>query len=134
MTGYGYNLRWNVFSTWKCVSFFNALKNILFIFNSAPKSSKVWSSSGKLNCRGNGSTGAMEAIFFGPQVSSSTKCAGGSHGRLAHARQIHREICALLLGALESLRMNLCEFCTVLPPQWATLTWVFIWKLFLIVL
>lgn len=64
----------------------------------------------------------MEAIFFGPQVSSSTKCSGGSSSRITHARQIYREICALLLGALESLRMNLCEFCTVLPAQWATLT------------
>lgn len=79
-------------------------------------------SSGKLNCRGTNSPGAMEAIFFGPHVSGSAKCSGGSSNRLNHARQIHREICALLLGALESLRMNLCEFCTVLPAQWATLT------------
>lgn len=64
----------------------------------------------------------MEAIFFGPHVSSGTKCSGGSSSRLSHARQIHREICALLLGALESLKMNLYEFCTVLPAQWATLT------------
>lgn len=64
----------------------------------------------------------MEAIFFGPHVSGSAKCGGGSSSRLAHARQIHREICALLLGALESLKMNLFEFCTVLPAQWATLT------------
>jgi len=64
----------------------------------------------------------MEAIFFGPQVSNSAKCGGGSSSRLAHARLIHKEICALLLGALESLRTNLCEFCTVLPAQWATLT------------
>jgi hypothetical protein len=65
----------------------------------------------------------MEAILFGPQVTNSAKCSGGgSSSRLIHARQIHKEICALLLGALESLRMNLCEFCTVLPAQWATLT------------
>ena len=65
----------------------------------------------------------MEAIFFGPHVSGSAKsCGGGSSSRLTHARQIHREICALLLGALESLKMNLFEFCTVLPAQWATLT------------
>jgi hypothetical protein len=64
----------------------------------------------------------MEAIFFGPQVSSSAKCGGGSSSRLSHARTIHKDICALLLNALESLRMNLCEFCTVLPAQWATLT------------
>lgn len=63
----------------------------------------------------------MEAIFFGPPVGNA-KCSGGSSSRLTHARTIHKEICALLLGALESLRMNLCEFCTVLPAQWATLT------------
>jgi hypothetical protein len=89
---------------------------------SAPKSGKPWKSSGTLNCRGTTSPQPMEAIFFGPQVSGSAKCGGGSSSRLAHARQIHREICALLLGALESLKMNLFEFCTVLPAQWATLT------------
>ncbi|KAL7049981.1 hypothetical protein ACKWTF_003928 [Chironomus riparius] len=88
----------------------------------APKSNKPWIGSGKLNCRGATSPGPMEAIFFGPQVSNSAKCGGGSSSRLAHARIIHKEICALLLGALESLRTNLCEFCTVLPAQWATLT------------
>jgi hypothetical protein len=99
------------------------IKSICFNFiYSAPKSGKPWKSSGTLNCRGTTSPGPMEAIFFGPQVSSSTKCSGGSSSRLIHARQIHREICALLLGALESLKMNLYEFCTVLPAQWATLT------------
>lgn len=39
-----------------------------------------------------------------------------------HARNVHRDICALLLGALESLRLALQEFCTVLPHQWAALT------------
>uniref|UniRef100_A0A1B0DIR2 DUF676 domain-containing protein n=1 Tax=Phlebotomus papatasi TaxID=29031 RepID=A0A1B0DIR2_PHLPP len=34
---------------------------------------------------------------------------------------IHKEICALLLGALESLKLTLAEFSTVLPHQWATL-------------
>lgn len=92
------------------------------MFCSAPKSGKPWKSSGTLNCRGTTSPGPMEAIFFGPQVSGSAKCGGGSNSRLAHARQIHREICGLLLGALESLKMNLVEFCTVLPAQWATLT------------
>lgn len=92
-----------------------------FSVHSAPKSGK-WKSNGSLNCRGTTSPGPMEAIFFGPYVSGSAKCGGGSSSRLTHARQIHREICALLLGALESLRMNLFEFCTVLPAQWATLT------------
>ncbi|CRK95646.1 CLUMA_CG009104, isoform A [Clunio marinus] len=88
----------------------------------APKSGKPWKSSGTLNCRGATPLGPMEAVFFGPHVSGTAKCGGGSSSRLAHARQIHREICALLLGALESLKLNLVEFCTVLPSQWATLT------------
>uniref|UniRef100_A0A182PP44 DUF676 domain-containing protein n=1 Tax=Anopheles epiroticus TaxID=199890 RepID=A0A182PP44_9DIPT len=79
-------------------------------------------SSSKLNCRGGNSPGPLEAIFFGPQVGSGAKCGGGSAGRLLHARNVHKEICALLLGALESLRLSLQEFCTVLPHQWAALT------------
>lgn len=93
-----------------------------FLLRSAPKSGKPWKTNGTLNCRGTTSPGPMEAIFFGPYVSGSAKCGGGSSSRLTHARQIHREICALLLGALESLKTNLFEFCTVLPAQWATLT------------
>ena len=64
----------------------------------------------------------MEAIFFGPPVGNTAKCGGGSSYRLSHARTIHKDICSLLLGSLESLRMNLSEFCTVLPAQWTTLT------------
>lgn len=79
-------------------------------------------SSSKLNCRGGNSPGPLEAIFFGPQVGSGAKCGGGSAGRLLHARNVHKEICALLLGALESLRLSLQEFCTVLPHQWTALT------------
>lgn len=90
--------------------------------HSAPKSNKPWSGSGKLNCRGTTSSNQMEAIFFGPPAGNQAKCGGGSSSRLTHARLIHKEVCALLLSALESLRMNLCEFCTVLPAQWATLT------------
>uniref|UniRef100_A0A182K403 DUF676 domain-containing protein n=1 Tax=Anopheles christyi TaxID=43041 RepID=A0A182K403_9DIPT len=89
---------------------------------SAPKSTKPWMSSSKLNCRGGNSPGPLEAIFFGPQVGSGAKCGGGSAGRLLHARNVHKEICALLLGALESLRLSLQEFCTVLPHQWTALT------------
>ncbi|XP_055610996.1 uncharacterized protein LOC129757732 isoform X2 [Uranotaenia lowii] len=88
----------------------------------APKTTKPWMGSSKLNCRGGNSPGPLEAIFFGPQVGSGAKCGGGSSGRLMHARNVHKEICALLLGALESLRMSLQEFCTVLPHQWASLT------------
>uniref|UniRef100_A0AAG5DDD2 DUF676 domain-containing protein n=1 Tax=Anopheles atroparvus TaxID=41427 RepID=A0AAG5DDD2_ANOAO len=88
----------------------------------APKSTKPWMGSSKLNCRGGNSPGPLEAIFFGPQVGGGAKCGGGSAGRLLHARNVHKEICALLLGALESLRLSLQEFCTVLPHQWSALT------------
>lgn len=94
----------------------------LTLIHSAPKSNKPWSGSGKLNCRGTTSPNQMEAIFFGPPAGNQAKCGGGSSSRLTHARVIHKEVCALLLSALESLKMNLCEFCTVLPAQWATLT------------
>ncbi|GAB0096958.1 protein FAM135B [Sergentomyia squamirostris] len=49
------------------------------------------------------------------------KCGVGGAARLAQARELYKEICALLLGALESLKLTLAEFSTVLPHQWATL-------------
>lgn len=67
------------------------------------------------------SPGPLEAVFFGPQVVNSIKCAGGSASRLHHAKEVHKEICSLLLGALQSLKATLSEFSTVLPHQWATL-------------
>ncbi|XP_055687536.1 protein FAM135A [Lutzomyia longipalpis] len=86
----------------------------------APRSTKPWISSGKLNCRGTISPGPLEAVFFGPQVGmGKAKCGGGAAARLAQAREIHKEICALLMGALESLKLTLAEFSTVLPHQWA---------------
>ncbi|CAD7083042.1 unnamed protein product [Hermetia illucens] len=87
----------------------------------APRSTKPWIGSGKLSCRGSMSPGPLEAVFFGPQVGASAKCGGGAAGRVLHARHVHREICALLLGAVESLKLNLIEFSTVLPAQWSTI-------------
>ncbi|XP_059614432.1 protein FAM135A [Phlebotomus argentipes] len=88
----------------------------------APRSTKPWIGSGKLNCRGTISPGPLEAVFFGPQVGmGKAKCGGGAAARLTQAREIHKEICALLLGALESLKLTLGEFSTVLPHQWAVL-------------
>lgn len=92
---------------------------------SLPKhSAKPWKTNGPLNCRGTTSPltiAPTEAVFFGPNMNIA-KCGGGSSARLVQARQIHREICSLLLGALESLKTNLYEFCSVLPAQWATMT------------
>ncbi|XP_034102483.1 uncharacterized protein LOC117566953 isoform X2 [Drosophila albomicans] len=82
----------------------------------APRSSKPWSA-GKLSCRGNTSPGPLEAVFFGPQIGGTTKCSGGPTGRLLQSRQIHRDICSLLLGAIEQLKATLNEFSTVLPPS-----------------
>ncbi|EDW76983.2 uncharacterized protein Dwil_GK21169 [Drosophila willistoni] len=82
----------------------------------APRSSKPWSA-GKLSCRGNTSPGPLEAVFFGPQIGGTTKCSGGPAGRLLQSRQIHHEICCLLLGAIEQLKATLNEFSTVLPPS-----------------
>ncbi|KAL7734728.1 hypothetical protein ACLKA6_011017 [Drosophila palustris] len=82
----------------------------------APRSSKPWSA-GKLSCRGNTSPGPLEAVFFGPQIGGTTKCSGGPTGRLLQSRQIHQDICGLLLGAIEQLKATLNEFSTVLPPS-----------------
>uniref|UniRef100_A0A1I8PTK0 DUF676 domain-containing protein n=1 Tax=Stomoxys calcitrans TaxID=35570 RepID=A0A1I8PTK0_STOCA len=83
----------------------------------APKNSKPWLGTGKLSCRGSMSPGPLEAVFFGPQAVSTTKCSGGPAGRLLQSRQLHREICSLLLGAIEQLKISLNEFSTVLPPN-----------------
>lgn len=63
------------------------------------------------------SPGPLEAVFFGPQVVGTTKCSGGPAGRLLQSRQLHREICSLLLGAIEQLKISLNEFSNVLPPN-----------------
>lgn len=89
----------------------------MYVYFSAPKNSKAWLSSGKLSCRGSMSPGPLEAVFFGPQVVSTTKCSGGPAGRLLQSRQLHREICGLLLGAIEQLKMSLNEFSLALPPN-----------------
>lgn len=76
---------------------------------------------GKLSCRGNMSPGPLEAVFFGPQIGALTKCSGGPEARLMQSRHIHQEICALLLGGIESLKTTLNEFYTVLPPHYNNL-------------
>lgn len=87
---------------------------------SAPKSGRTWIGGGKLNCRGTISPGPLEAVFFGPQSSTNTmKCTGNSN--LSSARHLHKEICAILLESLESLKVSLSEFTTVLPQQWVSL-------------
>ncbi|CAB3247685.1 unnamed protein product [Arctia plantaginis] len=68
-----------------------------------PRSSKQW---GKL-MKGSGSnfntSGSFENVLFG----SAGKCAGGNSSKIAHARQVHAEVCGILLGSLEGLQSAL---------------------------
>ena len=58
--------------------------------DSTPRNTKPWIGTNKMNsCRGTMSPGPLEAVFFGPQVSTAAKCSGGAAGRLAHARQVN---------------------------------------------
>ncbi|XP_063697976.1 protein FAM135A [Culicoides brevitarsis] len=85
------------------------------------KNTKLWNSSSKLNCRTpptgplDFASGQLDALFFGTQVGNSIRCAGGNSQRLGHARNVHKEICELLLGALDSLNITLEEFNIVTP-------------------
>lgn len=63
------------------------------------------------------SPGPLEAVFFGPQIVGTTKCSGGPAGRLLQSRQIHHEVCSLLLGAIENLKVTLNEFSAVLTKS-----------------
>ncbi|KAJ6635761.1 Protein FAM135A [Pseudolycoriella hygida] len=87
----------------------------------APKSTKPWTGNGAFSCRGTISPKSMEQVFFSSQMAGSIKCAGGTAARMTTARELHIAICKILLDALESLQMNLMEFCTVLPHQWSVL-------------
>lgn len=49
------------------------------------------------------------------------RCTGNSNLTSSAARHLHKEICAMLLEALESLKVALSEFTTVLPQQWVSL-------------
>lgn len=81
----------------------------------------MWNSSSKLNCRTpptgplDFASGQLDALFFGTQVGNAVRCTGGNSQRLSQARNVHKEICELLLGALESLNITLEEFNIVTP-------------------
>ncbi|XP_063382350.1 uncharacterized protein LOC134668824 isoform X1 [Cydia fagiglandana] len=71
-----------------------------YVQSCTPRSSKQW---GKLmkNAGSNfTSSGSLENMLFG----SSAKCAGGNSSKIAHARQVHAEVCGILLGSLEGLQ------------------------------
>lgn len=67
-----------------------------------PRSSKQWGklmkSAGSFN-----TSGSFENVLFG----STGKCAGGNSSKIAHARQVHAEVCGILLGSLEGLQSAL---------------------------
>ncbi|XP_028029145.1 protein FAM135A isoform X2 [Bombyx mandarina] len=74
-----------------------------YVQSCTPRSSKQW---GKLmkNAGSNFNTsGNFENVLFG----SSGKCAGGNSSKIAHARQVHAEVCGILLGSLEGLQSAL---------------------------
>ncbi|XP_041987095.1 uncharacterized protein LOC121738895 isoform X2 [Aricia agestis] len=71
-----------------------------YVQSCTPRSSKQW---GKLvKSAGGFSSGSLENILFG-----SGKCAGGNSSKIAHARQVHAEVCGILLGSLEGLQSAL---------------------------
>ncbi|XP_061714910.1 protein FAM135A isoform X3 [Cydia pomonella] len=77
-----------------------------YVQSCTPRSSKQW---GKLmkNAGSNFTTsGSLENMLFG----SSAKCAGGNSSKIAHARQVHAEVCGILLGSLEGLQ-NALSIC-----------------------
>ncbi|KAJ2943659.1 hypothetical protein O0L34_g16771 [Tuta absoluta] len=73
-----------------------------YVQSCTPRSSKQW---GKLmKTAGNfNASGSLENVLFG----STGKCAGGSSSKIAHARQVHAEVCGILLGSLEGLQSAL---------------------------
>ncbi|XP_061378251.1 uncharacterized protein LOC116772591 isoform X2 [Danaus plexippus] len=68
-----------------------------------PRSSKQWGKLMKSAGSSFNATGSLENILFG----SSGKCAGGNSSKIAHARQVHAEVCGILLGSLEGLQSAL---------------------------
>ncbi|CAH2039444.1 unnamed protein product, partial [Iphiclides podalirius] len=68
-----------------------------------PRSSKQWGKLMKNAGTNFNASGSFENILFG----SSGKCAGGNSSKIAHARQVHAEVCGILLGSLEGLQSAL---------------------------
>ncbi|XP_023944853.2 uncharacterized protein LOC112050742 isoform X2 [Bicyclus anynana] len=68
-----------------------------------PRSSKQWGKLMKSAGSNFNATGSLENILFG----STGKCAGGNSSKIAHARQVHAEVCGILLGSLEGLQSAL---------------------------
>ncbi|XP_026477254.1 protein FAM135A-like [Ctenocephalides felis] len=84
-------------------------KSILqYVQSCTPRSNKSWMGSSRLPSRGT----ALEGVMQG----GGPKC-GGSNTKIAHARQVHQEVCALLLSSLDSLRSTMDDYANLMP-QW----------------
>ncbi|XP_072947422.1 protein FAM135A [Epargyreus clarus] len=74
-----------------------------YVQSCTPRSSKQWGKLMKSAGANFNASGSFENILFG----SSGKCAGGNSSKIAHARQVHAEVCGILLGSLEGLQSAL---------------------------
>ncbi|CAH0398853.1 unnamed protein product [Chilo suppressalis] len=78
----------------------------------APRSSKQWGKLMKSAGSNFNTSGSFENVLFG----SAGKCTGGNSSKIAHARQVHAEVCGILLGSLEGLQtaLSICGSAGVL--------------------
>ncbi|CAG4962717.1 unnamed protein product [Colias eurytheme] len=74
-----------------------------YVQSCTPRSSKQWGKLMKSAGASFNASGSFENILFG----SGGKCAGGNSSKIAHARQVHAEVCGILLGSLEGLQSAL---------------------------
>ncbi|XP_047516995.1 uncharacterized protein LOC125057379 isoform X1 [Pieris napi] len=74
-----------------------------YVQSCTPRSSKQWGKLVKSAGASFNASGSFENILFG----SGGKCAGGNSSKIAHARQVHAEVCGILLGSLEGLQSAL---------------------------
>ncbi|XP_047027232.1 protein FAM135A isoform X2 [Helicoverpa zea] len=74
-----------------------------YVQSCTPRSSKQWGKLMKSAGSNFNTSGSFENVLFG----STGKCAGGNSSKIAHARQVHAEVCGILLGSLEGLQSAL---------------------------
>ncbi|XP_031768575.1 uncharacterized protein LOC113521209 isoform X2 [Galleria mellonella] len=74
-----------------------------YVQSCTPRSSKQWGKLMKSAGANFNTSGSFENVLFG----STGKCAGGNSSKIAHARQVHAEVCGILLGSLEGLQSAL---------------------------
>ncbi|XP_045766682.1 uncharacterized protein LOC123868285 isoform X2 [Maniola jurtina] len=90
-----------------------------YVQSCTPRSSKQWGKLMKSAGSNFNASGSLENILFG----STGKCAGGNSSKIAHARQVHAEVCGILLGSLEGLQ-NALTVCgstgVLLTPEEST--------------